>query len=85
MRIPIIKIFKESYENVLSNKLSWFKVGFAPITLLFFANLSGYILGYIFKLINIEILSIVSLAGIITVIAPLLSFKRFKKKHPTND
>ncbi|HBG34620.1 MAG: hypothetical protein A2X70_05990 [Alphaproteobacteria bacterium GWC2_42_16] len=54
MRIPIIKIFKESYENVLSNKLSWFKVGFAPITLLFFANLSGYILGYIFKLINIE-------------------------------
>src|SRR3989344_4729585 len=47
----------------------------------FFIIVGGFGL-YQFKLINIEILSIVSLAGIITVIAPLLSFKRFKKKHP---
>lgn len=49
LRIPIIKFFKESYVNVLSNKLTWFKVGFAPMILLLFVNFSN-----ILKLINIE-------------------------------
>lgn len=50
MKIPIIKFFKESYKHVFTNKLAWFKVGFAPVALLLFVELSFYI----FKSINID-------------------------------
>jgi hypothetical protein len=34
MRISVIKVFKESFEHVLKNMLSWVKLAFAPFVVL---------------------------------------------------